>query len=57
MRRIFLLAAIVLFGIAIVVAAGAVFVTVWNVWICAGLAALALDKAINEGAIDKRLGR
>jgi hypothetical protein len=57
MRRIFLLAAIVLFGIAIVVAAGTVFVTVWSVWICAGLAALALDKAINEGAIDKWLGR
>lgn len=42
--RIFLIAALVLFVFALIVAAGSTFVTTWNVWLAAGLIAWVLDQ-------------
>lgn len=42
--RLFLIAALVLFVFALIVATGTAFVTTWNVWLCAGLVAWVLDQ-------------
>lgn len=43
--RIFLLAALFLFAMALIAALnGTVFATTWNVWLCGGLIAWVLDQ-------------
>ena len=42
--RIFLIAALVMFIFALIVAAGSTFVTTWPDWLCAGLVAWVLDQ-------------
>lgn len=46
--RLFLLAAIILLVFALIVATGTAFVTGWNVWLCGGILAVLLDKAIGD---------
>jgi hypothetical protein len=46
--RIFLIAALFMFVFALIVATGAVFVTAWNVWLCAGLLAWVLDQVVGD---------
>ena len=46
--RIFLIAALVLFAFALIVASGTALVTTWNVWLCAGLVSLVLDKVVGD---------
>jgi hypothetical protein len=44
--RLFLIASLVMFVFALVVAAGGTLVTTWPVWVCAGLIAMALENLI-----------
>ena len=37
-----------MFVFALIVATGAVFVTTWTVWLCAGLVALVFDKVVGD---------